>query len=172
VTHALRLTGAVLGGLLLAATAGCGGSDQPAPLTGKDKTAAENLSREFQKSGLNAHDGDCVSQRWVRKVGAATMVKAGLLDSTLKPATTSKAPSKPIVTAYVDAYFSCVDYGKIEAIKFDTTRPNTIDKVAFAACATKIDKGQAKQAMTDDLLQKSSKTSASVTSALLKCANG
>lgn len=169
-THALRLTGVVLGGLLLAATAGCGGSDKPAPLTGKDKTAAANLSREFQKSGLDAHDGDCVSQRWVRTVGASAMVRAGLLDRTLKPATTTKAPTKPIVTAYVDAYFSCVDYGKVEAIKFDATRPNTIDKVAFAACANKIDKADAKQAMEDDLLQKSSKVSASVNSQLLRCA--
>lgn len=169
-----RVVGPVVGtvlslGLVLGATA-CGGhGDQPPKLGAKDKKAAASLSAALQKGGLTAKDGDCVATRWVGKVGSATMVKDGLLTSALAATSTSKAPSKAVVTAYADAYFDCVDYGKYEAIKFDKARPNVINKTVFAKCANKIDKKDAKQALIDDLLQKTTKVSTKVSHELISC---
>lgn len=161
----LRGTAAVALALALASTAACGGLDKD------EQKAADSLSREFQSAGLTAKDGDCVAKKWVEKTGTGKLVDAGVLTKSLAADQKNrKKPTRTIVEPYVDAYFDCVDYGRNEAVQFDKNRPNIIDKDQFAACANKIDQDDAKQAMTDDLLGKSTKTSTNVQHQLIECA--
>jgi hypothetical protein len=157
---------------LLVLTAACGTAPEKAHLDAQDRKAAANLSREYQSEGFTAADADCLSHGWVARVGSGDLVKAGLLErGSLRPASTSKKPSRTVVQAYADSYFACVDYGRYEAIKFDKQRPGIINQDQFAACADKIDKADAKRAMVDDLLQKDTAVSTKVLHELLLCAN-
>lgn len=160
-----RRLGAVVAVATLLLAAGCGGLDKD------EKTAAGNLSRQFQDAGLTAADADCVSEKWVDEAGTKALTDDGILLKSLKAnAKNTRKPSRSVVEKYVDAYFDCVDYGKLEAQKFEKSRPNIIDKDLFADCADEIDEDDARQAMVDDLLAKNTKTSTSVQHQLLQCA--
>ncbi|HET8603188.1 MAG TPA: hypothetical protein VFM09_04610 [Marmoricola sp.] len=164
-TRSLRpaLVAVGLAGMLV--LAGCGGG-----LDAQETKAAHNLSRALQQQHLTAKDASCVSRGWVGNVGTDKLVSSGVLkkDLTPDPHNTTKPP-KDVVVGFVDAYFQCVNYGKLEAQKFDEARPNLINKAHFAACANEIDKGDAKQAMIDDLLGRSTRISTSVQHQLLSC---
>lgn len=144
--------------------AGCGG------LNHDETRAADALSKDLQAQKLTARDAHCVARGWVGNVGTDKLVKDGVLNKDLTANEHNRTkPSKTTVVGFVDAYFDCVDYGKLEAEKFDAARPNLINKDRFAACANEIDKSDAKQAMIDDLLGKSTAVSTSVRHQLLSC---
>jgi hypothetical protein len=144
--------------------AGCGG------LNPDETKAADALSKDLQAQKLTAKDANCVARGWVGNVGTDKLVRDGVLNKDLHANEHNRTkPSKTTVVGFVDAYFHCVDYGKLEAEKFDATRPNLINKHRFAACANEIDKSDAKQAMIDDLLGKSTAVSTSVRHQLLSC---
>jgi len=144
--------------------AGCGGPSQD------ESKAADSLSRQLQAQQLTAKDANCVARGWVGNVGTDKLVSDGVLKKNLTADEHNKSkPSKDTVVGFVDAYFDCVDYGKLEAQKFNVARPNLINQDRFAACANEIDKSDAKQAMIDDLLGQSTKVSTSVRHQLLSC---
>jgi hypothetical protein len=160
----VRLSLVAAGLVSVALVAGCGGLNQ-------DETkAADSLSRALQEQQLTAKDADCVARGWVGNVGTDKLVSDGVLNKDLTANQHNKTrPSKDTVVGFVDSYFDCVNYGKLEAQKFDAARPNLINKDRFAACANEIDKSDAKQAMIDDLLGESTKVSTSVRHQLLSC---
>jgi hypothetical protein len=154
---------AVAGVLLL--LAGCGGLDE------HGTKAAHSLSRSLQDSGLTAKDADCIATKWVEKAGVDRLRKDGVVDASYGvPKDNKTKPSRPTVEAYADARFDCDAYGKVEALTFDQNRPGLIDKQGFAACADRIDRDDAKQALVDNLLGKSSKVADDVQHRLLTCA--
>lgn len=158
----LPLVAAGLAGIML--LAGCGGLNQ-------DETkAADSLSRQLQAQQLTAKDANCVARGWVGNVGTDKLVKDGVLHKDLSAAEHNKTrPSKDTVVGFVDAYFDCVNYGRLEAQKFNAARPNLINQDRFAACANEINRSDAKQAMIDDLLGETTKVSTSVRHQLLSC---
>ena len=157
------LVAGVAGTLLLA---GCGGGG----LDAHETKAAHGLSRALQQQHLTARDANCISRKWVGNVGTQKLVSSGVLKKDLTPDPHNRTrPSKDVVVGFVNGYFDCVNYGKLEAQKFDEARPNLINKDRFAACANEIDKSAAKQAMIDDLLGRTTKVSTSVQHQLLSC---
>ena len=155
------MAGGLAGVVLLA---GCGG------LNADETKAAGSLSHELQAQQLTRTDANCVARGWVGNVGTDKLVADGVLHKDLTANEHNKTkPSKDTVVGFVDAYFHCVDYGKLEAQKFNAARPNLINQGHFAACANEIDKSDAKQAMIDDLLGNTTKVSTSVQHQLLSC---
>lgn len=155
------LAGGLAGLVLLA---GCGGPDAG------ETRAAHGLSQALQAQQLTAHDADCVSRRWVGNVGTDELVRSGVLTEQLRPDPQNKRrPPRDVVVGFVDAYFDCVDFGRLEAQKFDAARPNLIDRAKFAACANRIPEAEAKQAMIDDLLGRQTTVATSVNHRLLGC---
>lgn len=149
---------------------GCGASSSH-PLTAKEKKAAHAIATSFQSGGMTAKDATCVADKWVGSVGTPRLVSAGVLTTALQmDPKNQKKPSPAVVQPYADAYFACVDYGRLEAVKFDQVRPHTINDRDFATCANKINQADAKQALVDDLLQRNTKVAADVQHQLLVCA--
>jgi hypothetical protein len=160
----VRISLLAAGLVSVALVAGCGG------LNHDETKAADALSRALQAQKLTAKDANCVARGWVDNVGTDKLVSDGVLNKNLTANQHNRTkPSKDTVVGFVDAYFDCVDYGRLEAEKFDATRPNLINKDRFAACANEINRSDAKQAMIDDLLGKSTKVSTSVRHQLLSC---
>jgi hypothetical protein len=160
-----RLLGTLVCGVLVVGlAAGCGGLDE------EGQKSADSLSRAFQAEGLTAKDADCVARGWVEDSGRETLQDQGVLtkDGAFNTKNTER-PDKAVLESYVDAYFDCVDYGKYEAIQYDKRRPDIINKDRFAACANRIDQDDARKAMLDDLLGKSSETSTEVNHQLIQC---
>ncbi|HEU4567920.1 MAG TPA: hypothetical protein VFR99_07785 [Marmoricola sp.] len=159
---AAGLAAAVGGALVLA---GCGGG-----LDAGETKAAHSLARQLQAQQLTSRDAGCISRGWVDNVGTDKLVSSGVLKKDLKanPHNRTK-PSQDVVVGFVDAYFDCVNYGKLEAQKFNAARPDLINQDRFAACANRIDQSDAKQAMIDDLLGKTTTVSTSVRHQLLSC---
>jgi hypothetical protein len=165
-TTSARLCAGVAAVALLG-LAGCGGTDP------QQAKAAHGLSRELQGQHLTAKDANCISKEWVDKTGTDRLVQSGVLTKQLQANPHNKTrPSKDVVVGFVDAYFDCVDYGRLEAQKFDAARPNLINKDRFAACANEINRSDAKQAMVDDLLGKQTGVATSVNHQLISCAVG
>ncbi|MDQ6688051.1 MAG: hypothetical protein M3Z50_10680 [Actinomycetota bacterium] len=162
-----------LGAVVIVAAAmvtGCGASSSH-PLTAKEKKAAHSIATSFQLGGMTAKEATCVADKWVGAVGTPKLVSAGVLTASLQmDPKNQKLPKSALVKPYADAYFGCVDYGRLEAVKFDQVRPHTINDKDFAACANKINQADAKQALVDDLLQRSTKVAADVQHQLLVCA--
>lgn len=159
--RAALVAGGLAGVLLLA---GCGGLDA------QETKAAHSLAGQLRAQQLTAKDADCVSRKWVGNVGTDELVSSGVLnnDLTADPHNKTK-PSKAVIVGFVDGYFDCVDYGRLEAMKLNAARPNLINQHHFAACADKINRSDAKQAMIDDLLRKTTKVSTSVNHQLISC---
>jgi hypothetical protein len=156
------LAGGLAGLVLLA---GCGGGPDA-----EETRAAHGLSQALQAQQLTARDADCVSRRWVGNVGTDELVRSGVLTGKLQPDPHNKRrPPRDVVVGFVDAYFDCVDFGRLEAQKFDAARPDLIDRAKFAACANRIPEAEAKQAMIDDLLGRQTSVSTSVNHGLLGC---
>lgn len=159
----ILLAGSLAGLLVLA---GCGGG-----LDQRETRASHALSRELQGQQLTRKDADCVSRKWVGNVGTDKLVSSGVLNKDLTANPHNKTrPSKDVVVGFVNAYFDCVNYGKLEAQKFNAARPNIINQDRFARCANEINRSDARQAMIDDLLGKTTKVSTSVNHQLISCA--
>lgn len=140
-------------------------------LTRTQRQAAQAVAATFATNGMPSAEAHCLGVQWVGNAGVPALVKSGVLTSKLGYNTKNTTkPTRPVVVAYADGYFACVNYGRMEAKKFDAVRPNVINDRLFAACANKIDKAQAKQALVADLLGASTKAAAAVQHELLVCA--
>jgi hypothetical protein len=186
-----RATGAVVtAALVLALGAGCGDEEQdqatgttqgstqsaaptlePVTLSAAEQRSADSLAAVFgQGEVLTEQEASCTAEHWVDGAGRDRLIRAGVLDESGKAASTNrKKPTPDVVDPYVEAYFGCVDYGQAEANKFDASRPNMVQKPAFARCANEIDGDDARSAMRDDLLGRSSEVAASVQHQLIQC---
>lgn len=153
-----------LAGLML--LAGCGGG-----LDQHEAKAARSLAGELQGQQLAKKDAGCISRKWVGNVGTDKLVSSGVLKKDLTADQHNKTkPSKDVVVGFVNAYFDCVNYGKLEAQKFNAARPDVINQDRFAQCANAINRSDAKQAMVDDLLGKTTELATSVNHKLISCA--